>query len=130
MAELEQERSLAHTLDEQVQALLHPHMLCYHGPNTMDHLTSFSIDTVLQELRTNAPDVMELLSTLARTGRFEEGDADDQHAHTATLRTVTSLCTLLKARSVKVLGLQLLLTFMLIARATSKQVGSTQHACH
>jgi hypothetical protein len=84
----------------------------------MDNLTSFSLDAVMSELKSIAPDVVQLLSHLARCERFGEGEiASDL----ATLRA-TAICTLLKARSVKVLGPQLLLSFMPIVRAINRQV--------
>lgn len=43
---------------------------------------------------------------------------------------ITSLCTLLKGRSIRVLRVQLLLTFMLIARATNKQVRALKINIH
>lgn len=48
--------------------------------------------------------------------------ADSDITQVTQLRSVLSLLTLLKCRSVKVLGVQLLITFMLITRATSRQV--------
>ena len=123
VAELEQKCSLAQTLDNQMQALLHPTMASYHGPNSIDHFTSFSLNTLMEELRANAPDVVELLSHLARCERFDNEKTDDSHS-IAVLRSTTALCTLLKGRSVKVLGLQLLRSFMMIARAISKEVRS------
>lgn len=122
VAELEQKCSLAQTLDDQMQELLHPMMASYHGPNTVGNLENFSLDVVMAEMKMNAPDVVELLLNLAKCERFQEGDADGHQKHIASLRSTTALCTLLKGRCVKVLGLQLLLSFMLIARATSKQV--------
>ena len=122
VAELEKKSTFA--LDQEMEALLCPDMVVYHGPDTVDHLKSFSLDAVVAEMRDNAPDALELVSQLGGCSRFDagEGDAESEPARIARLRAVTALCTLLKGRSVKVLGLQLLLSFMLIARATSKQV--------
>ena len=63
-----------------------------------------------------APDVYHLFRRLARKG------IDDSDENTDALKPVIALCTLLKGRSIRVLGVQLLLMFMLIARATSKQI--------
>lgn len=121
VAELEHTSTLAQTLDQQMTTLLHPDMASYHGPDTVDHLKRFSLDAVMTEFSSHAPDIVDLLSQLGGCNRFDdEGDSDP--ARIATLRSTTALCTLMKGRSVKVLGLQLLLSFMLIARATSKQV--------
>ena len=110
-------------LDGQMQTLLNPNMLAYHGPDTVEHLHGFSLESLIEEFAENAPDVMDLVRHLGNCGRYEGDDDDnDENLSTATQRTVTSLCTLLKCRSAKVLGLQLLLSIMLIARATNKQV--------
>ena len=125
MAELEKrvadlEKNLSHKdeLDTQMQSLLHYGNTVFHGPNSIDHFNSFSLEEILREMRTSAPDVISLFSTLGRSDRH-----DDTDTHLLTqLRVMSSLCTLLKGRSTKVLGVQLLLTFMLLARATSRQV--------
>ena len=99
-----------------MQTLLQPNMCSFHGPDTVDHFHSFSMDTVIAELCAAAPDVVELFQQLAKSDRFKEDDVLSQ------MRSTTALCTLLKSRSVKVLGLQLLFLFMLIGQAASKQV--------
>ena len=106
----------------QMQSLLNPNLTVYHGPDTTAHLQAFSLDSLIQEFTANAPDVMDLIQHLGNCGRYGGSDADDYNLSTVTQRTVTSLCTLLKCRSVKLLGLQLLISIMLIARATHKQV--------
>ena len=92
----------------------------YHGPDTVDHFYSFSIDCVISELQTHAPDIFRLFNLIGNVDRHE----DAEHTKVAHLQSVSSLLNLLKCRSVKVLGVQLLLTFMLIARATNKQVST------
>ena len=94
-------------------------MCSFHGPDTVDHFHSFSLDTVIAELHTPAPDVVELFQQLAKGDRFKD---DDELSLTVQMRSTTALCTLLKGRSVKMLGLQLLFSFMLIGQAASKQV--------
>ena len=106
-------------LDDQMQTLLQSNMSSFHGPDTVDHFHSFSLDTVIAELRTAAPDVVELFQQLAKGDRFED---DDKLSQIVQMRSTTAICTLLKGRSVKVLGLQLLFSFMLIGQAASKQV--------
>ena len=109
-------------LDDQMQSLLRPDMLCYHGPDTIGHLEGFSLDSLIAECTSNAPDVMELLQQLGNCGRHNDDQEEDEHTQISTIRSTTALCTLLKCRSAKVLGLQLYITIMLIARATNKQV--------
>ena len=91
----------------------------YHGPDTVDHFYSFSIDHVISELHTHASDVFRLFNLIGKVERHE----DSEHTKVAQLQSVSSLLNL-KCRSVKVLEVQLLLTFMLIARATNKQVST------
>lgn len=117
VAELEKQQSsslLNHELE--MDCLLNPRNGVFHGPNTTENFESFSVDNILAEIRHQAPDVYHLFCRLARKG------IDDSDENTDALKPVIALCTLLKGRSIRVLGVQLLLTFMLIARATSKQV--------
>ena len=107
------------TLDDQMQILLRPDIkITFHGPDTVDHFQNFSLDAVIAELRANAPDVVDMFQQLGNYDWFE----DDEFARITQLRSTTALCTLLKGRSIKMLGVQLLISFMLIGRATSKQV--------
>ena len=106
-------------LDTQMSQLLQADLSVNHGPNTVNHFEEFSIDVVLAELRRNAPDVYKLFSIMGQTNQHND---EDNLARLSQLRVMTSMTTLLKCRSVKVLGVQLLIAFMLIARSTSKQV--------
>lgn len=116
---LEHESALAKQLDDQMQSLLNPNLLAYHGPDSIEHLRGFSMDSIIEEFTMNAPDVMDLIQQLGNCSRHGDSDAGGDHLRIATLRSATALCTLLKCRSVKVLGLQLLIAFMLIARELS-----------
>ncbi len=122
VVQLEQESAHAQNSDDQMQSLLRPDRLCYHGPDTIEHLESFSLDAIIIEFSATAPDVMELVRQLGNCSRHDNSDAGDELSRIATLRSTMALCTLVKCRSVKVLGLQLFLAIMLIARATNKQV--------
>ena len=119
VAELEKKVKSMEELDVQMHRALHTSNAIFHGLNSIEHFESFSLERVLQELHEYAPDVLSLFSALARIDRHDE---DQDSSHLSQLRVVTALCTLLKGRSTKVLGIQLLITFMLVARATSKQV--------
>ena len=79
---------------------------------------TFSIDHVIAELKTHAPDVYKLIFKLAvgTTRTLEEGEM----SNLTELRTATSLCTLLKNRSMRVLGVQLLLTCQLLEQQASR----------
>ena len=107
-------------LSNEMKAVMRPGNAAYHGPDTIAHFDTFSIDGVVAELNQFSPDLYQLFKFLGQCG--EHGD-DIQYSITLDeVKVVTSICTLLKCRSVKVLGLQLLLTLMLLARATSRQV--------
>ena len=103
------------TLQSQMLAVLRPEHQVYHGPNTIENFQTFSIETVVSELQCHAPDAFQLLKSLS-----DQKDEESVTLH--NLRIVTALVAILKNRSVRLLGVQLLLTFTLIARATSKQV--------
>ena len=118
LAAAEQETVSIRRLNDQMQTLIDPGLFVHHGPNTIAHLDEFSIDHILREVNDNAPEVMALLHQMGNCKRFGEGESQQ----IATLRSVTALTTLLKCRSTRVLGLQLQMSIMLIARATSKQV--------
>lgn len=105
-------------LESQLQQLMNPIHPVYHGPDTVGHFDSFSIDGIINDLRTHCSDVFRLFNTLGNVDRCD----DPSSSQVTQLKAVTSLLALLKCRSIKVLGAQLLLTFMLIARATNKQV--------
>ena len=107
-------------LESQLQQVMNPAHPVYHGPDTVAHFDSFSIDGIINDLRMHCPDVFRLFNTLGTVDRCN----DTSSTQVSQLKAVTSLLALLKCRSVKVLGTQLLLTFMLIARATNKQVNS------
>ena len=110
----------SHSLESQIGSLSSPQNAAYHGPDTITHFNDFSIGHVITEFKNQAPDVWQLLNNLGNTGRFSE--ADDQQL--AQLRIVSCMSLLLKSRSHKMLGVQLLVSLMLIARATSRKVGT------
>ena len=97
-----------------------PGLQVFDGPNSLEHFSNFSVDAVIAELQTNAPDVYRLFMTLGATSRNVQ--SKDDGIIPEEIRAHTAIFTLLKARSVRVKGIQLLLSFMLIARATSRQV--------
>ena len=119
----QQEVSLISTekLDAQMSQLLHPSHCIFHCPNTVDHFDELSVDTIIRELQTHAPDLYDLFNVLGQTNRHDKAD---NLAQLSKVTVITSLTTLLKCRSVQVLGIQLLLTFMLFARSTSRQLYS------
>ena len=89
------------------------------GPDTYEHFQKFSIDSVIHELREKVPDVYAFFMELGNVNRVvqKEGSTSLQEC-----KAIVSLCSILNARCVNVKGLQLLISMMLIARSTGKQV--------
>ncbi len=77
------------------------------------------MDTVIEELKAHIPDLYSLFMSL---GDVERNRKDDGSTPVEQTRAVTALCTLLKARFVRIKGVQLLLGFMLVAWSTNRQV--------
>ena len=105
-------------IQHQLERLVSSDSIIMHGPDTLERLESFTIDSVLTEFRRYAPDLLQLFETLGQTSRNTHGDdlAVEQ------IKGLVSICTLLNARTQRAKGLQLLIGIMLISRATSKQV--------
>lgn len=100
----------------EINSLLAPNLSLYHGPNNIANFEGFKMDSLVEELVKVAPNLYSLFQTLGQTSRHATDD------HGTDVMTVMSICTLLKCRSQKVLGVQLLITLMLLARSTNKQV--------
>ena len=101
----------------ELDALTQRNVAAYHGPDTVEHLESFSMDTITAEFVQRAPHLYQLLCQLGQD-QCQSQSLDMQKSTQA----IMCLCALMKGRSKIVLGMQLLITFMLIARATSRQV--------
>lgn len=114
--ELEMTTFSAAGLGHQLDRVTNPHFQIYHGPDSIEHFDNFSVEHMISEVKQHAPDVLRLLSLLGRSPSLtDEPGVND-------MRTVAALCSLVKGRSEKVLGIQLLVSFMLIARSTNRQV--------
>ena len=90
---------------------MNPCFQTYHGPDSVDHFDDFCVERMIEEVKQQAPDVLRLLSML---GRAPLTDAPGVKG----METVSALCALAKGRPEKVLGIQLLVGLMLIARST------------
>ena len=106
-------------LDTQMSQILNPHHCIFHGPNTVDHFDELSVDGFITELHTHAPDLYKLLNVL---DKLNDMTRKMNLLNSANFGEMTSAVALLKCRSVQVLDVQLLLTLMLVARSTSRQV--------
>ena len=116
--ESEQSSGYIQQLDQQMEAVVQHRGSVMRGPDTSEHFGTFSVDSVISEVKQNAPDVYQLFQVLGKTSRC----AQQGQLPTEELKAVVSLATLLNARSNRVKGIQLLLGIMLIARATHKHV--------
>lgn len=63
----------AAVLDSQVSNLLCSDRSVFHGPDTIEHFSGFSVDGVLAEIRSHAPAVVELLNMMGQANRHDEG---------------------------------------------------------
>ena len=108
------------TLDSQLQKLVHPGSLIFHGPENLEWFEQFSLDAVMAEVRSLAPDLLRLFNTLGETRRNTTDAVNG--LSTEEIKVLVSISTLANSRSRKAKGLQL--STMLIARGTSKQVRS------
>ena len=107
--------------------------LLIHGPDTTANFELFSLSSLFAELRQLTPGLVELCLSLGDTKRNVDQDDEDAEFATNDLKVLMSMCTLLNARSRQVKGLQLLLSLMLVARATNNagalQLVSTPSMC-
>ena len=55
------------TLNCQLDVVMNPCHLVYHGPNTVEHLAHFSIDSVVSELQQHVPDLHEMFQSLGKS---------------------------------------------------------------
>lgn len=67
-----------------------------HGPDTIWRLAHFSLDSIRQEFAVHTPELLDLFSTIGLNKQQSEAQATLQ---TGEMKTITSLCVLLNARS-------------------------------
>ena len=116
-ARLAQNKPISQSLlSSELDSLVNPKNTAYHGPDTIPHFKDFNMDRLLAEISEQAPNLFTLLTSLSQSPRAEA--INDDYA----VRAALSVSILLKCRSIKVLGVQLLISLMLIARATSRMV--------
>ena len=89
-----------------------------HGPDTIQRFEEFSMSRLIDELQSYCPELCKLVQQLGSTQRNARADTlpDEE------LKGIMAICTLLNARSARVKGLQLIISLMLVARATGRQV--------
>ena len=116
----ELEQSSVQTLCAEAASLVQEGSLVSSGPDTLERFEQYSLDGILSELQMKAPNLLNLVLTIAdadRNASFDEAKRSKEQT-----KAVSSLCTLLNARSERTKGLQLGMSMMLIARATNRQV--------
>ena len=111
------------TLLEEFNRVTSPVNSIYHGPDTSSHFQQFSLESLQAECRKHAPTALQLCQAIADVDRHES----KSDIHRAQARVMMCMCSLVKSRSTRVQGVQLLNTMMLIARSTSRQVTNPAH---
>jgi len=96
---------------QQMDILLQNGCQIIHGPDTSDHFPEFTMDAVIGEAQSIAPDVYQFFAQLGNTDR----NKSDDEISVEERKVIMSLCIVLNARSRFANGLQLLLSIMLIA---------------
>ena len=107
------------SLCHQADAVIARESAVTQGPHTLTAFHELDFDTISAELQTRAPDLYQLCMTLGNTQRNQH---EDSGRTVEEVKAITSMCSLLNARSARMKGPQLLIGMMLVARATSKQV--------
>ena len=106
--------------DEFILLLREGGVLCC-GPNSLEHLDSFSLADVIRDIRRLAPNLYTLFCDLGDTDRNARLGDEIITTH-EEIKALTSICVLANARSRRIKGVQLFLSIMLVARAVNKQV--------
>jgi hypothetical protein len=101
-------------LVQQMDSLLQHGDQILHGPNTLTRFPAFSLKAIAEEIEKNAPDVYQLFCQLGDTDR---NPTTSNETSVEQWKAIMSMSTILNARCRTANGLQLLLSFMLIARA-------------
>ena len=105
-------------LCSEVDSVVCSRQMLLHGPDTVERFEEFSMSAVITELQASCPPLYQLVQQLGCTPRnARDGCLPDEE-----LKGVMAVCTLLNARSARVKGLQLMISLMLVARATGRQV--------
>ena len=85
-----------HQLQQEVALLVHSDRQMIHGPDTLEHFRSFSLEQVSSEVQSGAPMLYELMQTLDDTRR---NVADDEGMTVEETKVLVSCCILLNAWS-------------------------------
>lgn len=109
-----------HKLCSEVDGTVSAQNILLHGPDTVAHFHDFSMSSVVAELQASCPHIYSLMQRLGSTQRYVH--VSDDALPDEELKGVMAICTLLNARSARIKGMQLMISLMLVARASGKQV--------
>ena len=112
-------RTSEQVLCSQADAVIQHKSAVTQGPISLEAFHQLDFQSVITELQIQAPDLYALFMSLGDVKR--NTDEKDEVTIEQT-KAISSMCSLLNARSARMKGLQLLVSMMLVARATSKQV--------
>ena len=87
-------------------------------PNTVSRMAEFGLDTIVADLEMYSPALFHLFRQLGDTSRNRRMDGC---LCVEEMKSITSLCILLNARSNRFKGLQLLLSMVLVGQGGGKQ---------
>ena len=105
-------------LCSQADAVIQHKSAVSQGPISLETFNTLDFQSVITELQAQAPDLYALFMLLGDVKRNAKRD----EVTTEQTKAISSMCSLLNARSARMKGLQLLVSMMLVARATSRQV--------
>ena len=117
---MELEKTSPTALCHQADAVIRHKSPVTQGPSSLDSFHELDLASIIAELQCHAPDLYHLYMVLGDAQRNRQ--KDDFQVTTEEVKVVASMCSTLNARSARMKGLQLLVSIMLVARATCRQV--------
>ena len=94
--QLEQQETIQN-VTQQMHCLMNPSHVAFHGPDTIEHLQNFSLDSIVAKFKQCCPDILKIFQSI---GKSSDHDPSRE----------SKLCILMKSYSQKVLGIQLMTT--------------------
>ena len=96
------EKCSGERLVSEASAVLRNKGVVVSGPDTPEHLKTFTIDGVLAKLKSHAPNLLDLVLNIAKSNRDLAPDEDASNS--VKLKALVSVCTLLNARFARAKG--------------------------
>ena len=66
-SQLREKQQTPALLDLQMEAMLNPDNIVYHGPDMVEHLEHFSMGDIITEFKQNVPQLHELFQSLGKS---------------------------------------------------------------